>query len=589
MNHMKNNNDYFKPIEKGSIEDAAQKVWNKEVELDERIRIDKRTKSVTLDVKKSESGELQRYLNSQRSKEKFEWHPTKDGKIIISPKDAGKATFPKFMIAFMNAKKTGKFGSVKIVSTDEEVEFDEVYTDYNQLAKDIQKEYQKKLRSKKFITKNDIEDYVSTNADSPHKVETDEIIKALKKLRVSTKEGVEFDEVYTDYKQLAKDIQKEYQKKLRSKKFITTNDIDDYVSTNADSPHKVETDEIIKALKKLRVTVTGKFPHKREEVELDEKQNTYTVVHIKKGKEIIKAKSSYEAAKKFAQMKRLKNTAGVDAYIMEEVELDEAYWKVSIPDMPPIFIEAGSAGVIKANLRKKLKGDAFKELKIEKVSRGDMIKKYREMAKGDSGGEESSESTVLEEVELDENFRTLATKGMGTETKANAKVGQELDFYEPKNGDKFLGKIIKTKYGPAGFYQILGLDRQVKGKVFTFKYYDKDKAKNLLKNESKKLVEKGTSPSRYIEILNRLREETEYQKFFMSALKKFGVKSPAELDGEKEKKFYDYVDKNWKAKNEPKEVGEKHKPKQNGKTLTGKPKDKIDVNPQTSDIRAGKY
>ena len=26
MNHMKNNNDYFKPIEKGSIEDAAQKI-----------------------------------------------------------------------------------------------------------------------------------------------------------------------------------------------------------------------------------------------------------------------------------------------------------------------------------------------------------------------------------------------------------------------------------------------------------------------------------------------------------------------------------------------------------------------------------
>jgi len=543
MNHMKNNNDYFKPIEKGSVEDAVQKIWNKEVELNERIRVDKRTKSVTLDVKKSESGELQRYLNSQRSKEKFEWNSTKDGKIIISPKDAGRATFPKFMIAFMNAKKTGKFGSVKIVSTDE---------------------------------------------------------------------GVEFDEVYTDYKQLAKDIQKEYQKKLRSKKFITTNDIDDYVSTNADSPHKVETDEIIKALKKLRVTVTGKFPHRREEVELDEafwkvnipdmppifieagsagviKANLRKTLKGDAFKELkIEKVSRSDMIKKYREMAK-GDSESSESTVLEEVELDEAFWKVSIPDMPPIFIEAGSAGVIKANLRKKLKGDAFKELKIEKVSRSEMIKKYREMAKGDSGGEESSESTVLEEVELDENFRTLATKGMGTETKANAKVGQELDFYEPKKGDKFLGKIIKTKYGPAGFYQILGLDRQVKGKVFTFKYYDKDKAKNLLKNESKKLVERGTSPSRYIEILNRLREETEYQKFFMSALKKFGVKSPAELDGEKEKKFYDYVDKNWKAKNEPKEVGEKHKPKQNGKTLTGKPKDKIDVNPQTSDIRAGKY
>ena len=42
----------------------------------------------------------------------------------------------------------------------------------------------------------------------------------------------------------------------------------------------------------------------------------------------------------------------------------------------------------------------------------------------------------------------------------------------------------------------------------------------------------------------------EYKKFFPSALKKFGVKSPAELKGDKEKEFYDYVDKNWKGDNE---------------------------------------
>ena len=99
--------------------------------------------------------------------------------------------------------------------------------------------------------------------------------------------------------------------------------------------------------------------------------------------------------------------------------------------------------------------------------------------------------------------------------------------------------------------------------------------------------EQVTSPSKYIDILTKFQEETEYQKFFKSAMKKFGVKSPSELDGDKEKEFYDYVDKNWKGKNEPKEVGEKRKP--NGKTLTGKPKDNIDVNPKTSDIKAGKY
>ena len=49
-------------------------------------------------------------------------------------------------------------------------------------------------------------------------------------------------------------------------------------------------------------------------------------------------------------------------------------------------------------------------------------------------------------------------------------------------------------------------------------------------------------------------EETEkqkkYQAFFQKALKKFGVKSPAELEGDKKKEFFDYVDKNYKSGDE---------------------------------------
>ena len=41
-----------------------------------------------------------------------------------------------------------------------------------------------------------------------------------------------------------------------------------------------------------------------------------------------------------------------------------------------------------------------------------------------------------------------------------------------------------------------------------------------------------------------------YTKFFNAALKKFGVSSPAELKGDKEKEFYNYIDKNWKADHE---------------------------------------
>ena len=46
-------------------------------------------------------------------------------------------------------------------------------------------------------------------------------------------------------------------------------------------------------------------------------EKSYTVVHAKHGKEVIKATSSYGAAKKYADMKKLKSTAGVDAHLME--------------------------------------------------------------------------------------------------------------------------------------------------------------------------------------------------------------------------------------------------------------------------------
>lgn len=46
-------------------------------------------------------------------------------------------------------------------------------------------------------------------------------------------------------------------------------------------------------------------------------------------------------------------------------------------------------------------------------------------------------------------------------------------------------------------------------------------------------------------------EDTKYQKFFRKALEKFGVDSPADFKTEEEKKkFFDYVDKNYKADKE---------------------------------------
>lgn len=45
-------------------------------------------------------------------------------------------------------------------------------------------------------------------------------------------------------------------------------------------------------------------------------------------------------------------------------------------------------------------------------------------------------------------------------------------------------------------------------------------------------------------------DREEYEKFFQATLKKFGAESPQDLDKEKRKEFFDYVNKNWDAQDE---------------------------------------
>ena len=51
-------------------------------------------------------------------------------------------------------------------------------------------------------------------------------------------------------------------------------------------------------------------------------------------------------------------------------------------------------------------------------------------------------------------------------------------------------------------------------------------------------------------VIKKLKEETEYQKFFAKALKKYGKSSPAEMSDDEKKEFFDYVDRNWKGAHE---------------------------------------
>ena len=94
--------------------------------------------------------------------------------------------------------------------------------------------------------------------------------------------------------------------------------------------------------------------------------------------------------------------------------------------------------------------------------------------------------------------------------------------------------------------ELTGLSGQF-GKIAT-------EAKSLQERMGALYEDMGNILGRYYEIGETVTEETgdkeEYQKFFNAALKKYGVSSPDDLDDEKKKEFYNYVDANWKGDNE---------------------------------------
>ena len=75
---------------------------------------------------------------------------------------------------------------------------------------------------------------------------------------------------------------------------------------------------------------------------------------------------------------------------------EQVYFKVSIPDMSPMFIKASSESAVKLDMRKKLKPDVVKEVSIERVTKAEMRKIYRAMGQGKEDEPEPTEEGILD-------------------------------------------------------------------------------------------------------------------------------------------------------------------------------------------------
>ena len=130
-----------------------------------------------------------------------------------------------------------------------------------------------------------------------------------------------------------------------------------------------------KELKDLETKLAqAKRMYTMKEMAKDEKdleEAMYKVVHATKGMMDIEAKTSYEAAQKFAKAKGLKDTAGVDAHLMKEMAKDDAYAigmaqaKKSMNDEPPLDKKTITKG---HEIAKKILNKEEKRMYIESMA-----------------------------------------------------------------------------------------------------------------------------------------------------------------------------------------------------------------------------
>ena len=79
--------------------------------------------------------------------------------------------------------------------------------------------------------------------------------------------------------------------------------------------------------------------------------------------------------------------------------VEQVYFKVSIPDLSPMFMKASSESAVKLDMRMKLKPDVVKEISIKRVTKSEMRKIYRAMGQGKEPESDEKEKKEKEPAE----------------------------------------------------------------------------------------------------------------------------------------------------------------------------------------------
>ena len=169
--------------------------------------------------------------------------------------------------------------------------------------------------------------------------------------------------------------------------------------------------------------------------------------------------------------------------------------------------------------------------------------------------------------EKPDSSRELKESKMGAfflDMQIDANEMSERDFIKKYQGEMGMtARELKDLYREMteSFSKMNAKDLEEKaGKYLRYSDLLLQKGRLMAKNKNTMMIDReiekekrklGIKDSFDAKLDKMVKENDEYEKFFNAALKKFGVKSPADLKTtEKKKEFFNYVDNNYKAKNE---------------------------------------
>ena len=178
----------------------------------------------------------------------------------------------------------------------------------------------------------------------------------------------------------------------------------------------------------------------------------------------------------------------------------------------------------------------------------DFAEAHDEMQAGWSGLNQGIRDFGSNLNDLKENSVNEATISVSEKLKKSGKDTLDVDYIGDDDLTKKLEKKFKVKIKSTGntTADITGDVKNIVNLLKSDAYLmDDDEIEDTFPS-----LAEAVEPEEDETKLKESEKQEAYKKFFDAALKKFGVDSPADLDVAKKKEFFNYIDKNYKAKAE---------------------------------------